>query len=197
MTEQPYLDEAAAGELSRLVRLSIQSAVVHTGGPVSHELEQAVRKHPLLDKPAGAFVTIYVWDQLRGCLGEIDPAEPLVLVAARCARRVPCYDYRFSPVLRDELIDLAYKISVLTPAEKLTDMESIRIGEHGLIVRHDEQMGLLLPDVATEHGWDAPTFVRNLWRKAGLSDDISYSEALLWTFKTQIIGGKIQSPKNI
>lgn len=111
-------------------------------------------------------------------------------MVARCARRVALFDHRFLPVREAELEALTLKISVLTPPEAVTVLEEILIGTHGLIVRHEGQAGLLLPDVPVEYGWDRPTFLVHLWRKAGLSPRIAPSEAKLWKFKTQIINSE-------
>ena len=59
-------------------------------------------------------------------------------------------------------------ISVLTPLQRMKDKKEIEIGKHGLYIRKGFFSGLLLPQVATEYGWDAGTFLEETCRKAGL-----------------------------
>lgn len=79
-------------------------------------------------------------------------------------------DPRFPPIPPDELQDLEIEISVLSEPELLAshDPEGIRPGRHGIVVRRGRRQGLLLPQVAVEHGWDAEAFLAAACRKAGL-----------------------------
>lgn len=187
---EPYLDTAAAETLVGLVAQAVEAAI--RGGPVPPEtlIRQAMERHPRLAKPAGAFVTLYVNGHLRGCLGEMEPRDSLAQVAIRCAQRTPLYDYRFDPVRPDEIEDLSFKISVLTPLEPLRSVDDIRIGEDGLLVRHGHRQGVLLPDVPLEYGWDVPTYLKHLWRKAGIDDAVPVDRVELWRFGSQVIQGR-------
>lgn len=188
--EQVALDREAGRELAALARAAIEAAVRRRPEPAAGELTALCRRRPVLGRAMGAFVTIYVDWELRGCLGEVEPEGPLADVVARCARRVALHDRRFSPVREAELGSLTFNISVLTPPEPVAALEEIQIGTHGLIVRHDGQAGLLLPDVPVEYGWDRATFLVHLWRKAGLSPRITPGEAKLWKFTTQIVNSE-------
>src|SRR5256712_14120797 len=77
---------------------------------------------------------------------------------------------RFPPVAVEELPGLAVEISVLTPAEPIAP-EQVQPGIHGVVVRHGGRSGLLLPQVATDHGWDRQTFLEYTCLKAGLPRD--------------------------
>jgi AmmeMemoRadiSam system protein A len=77
-------------------------------------------------------------------------------------------DPRFTPVTEKELSDLDIEISVLTPLKKITDVREIEIGKHGIYIKKGWLSGLLLPQVATEYGWDGETFLENTCMKAGL-----------------------------
>jgi uncharacterized protein (TIGR00296 family) len=68
----------------------------------------------------------------------------------------------------DELGDLELEISVLTPLERIKDPSQIEIGKHGLLIRKKFYSGLLLPQVATEQGWDRYQFLEATCRKASL-----------------------------
>jgi AmmeMemoRadiSam system protein A len=80
-------------------------------------------------------------------------------------------DPRFPPVRGDELDALSIEISVLSPLERISDVEKIRVGVHGLIMRRGARSGLLLPQVAVEQGWDRDTFLTHTCYKAGLPGD--------------------------
>jgi uncharacterized protein (TIGR00296 family) len=69
------------------------------------------------------------------------------------------------------LKDLKIEISVLTPFKKIDSPDEIEVGKHGLIIKRGSAMGLLLPQVATEYGWDRTAFIENTCRKAGLPKD--------------------------
>ena len=68
----------------------------------------------------------------------------------------------------DELDEIDLEISVLSPFRTVSDEEEIVVGVHGLYVRRGFNAGLLLPQVATEYGWDREEFLRQCCRKAGL-----------------------------
>ena len=77
-------------------------------------------------------------------------------------------DPRFPPVSPDELDDLEIEISVLTVPKEIHDINEIEVGKHGIIIERGFNSGLLLPQVATEYGWDRITFLEHTCRKAGL-----------------------------
>jgi AmmeMemoRadiSam system protein A len=123
---------------------------------------------PELEKPAAAFVTLTRKGNLRGCVGYSDPLYALHQTVSRCARSAASEDYRFQPVRPDELAEIRISISVLSPVQKLADLERILIGRDGLLVVGSGRRGLLLPQVAPEQGWDREDFLDGACRKAGL-----------------------------
>jgi uncharacterized protein (TIGR00296 family) len=58
---------------------------------------------------------------------------------------------------------------VLSPLRRVTDVEQIKIGEHGLLMKNGDREGLLLPQVPVEQKWDLQTFLEQTCRKAGMS----------------------------
>ena len=120
---------------------------------------------------AGAFVTIHWRGQLRGCLGRLENDRPLDQVVMHLATSVADSDPRFAPVTAEELADIDIEISVITPERQIASIDEIEIGRHGLIVERGDRRGLLLPQVAEEHRFDATTFVEHTCRKAGLPPD--------------------------
>ncbi len=119
--------------------------------------------------PAGAFVTLRTHDgDLRGCIGSIRAVEPLYKAVASSAVSAAFRDPRFVPVRSGELERLELEISVMGPIEPVSDIEEIVAGRDGLIISRNRFAGLLLPQVATEYGWDRETFLDQTCLKAGL-----------------------------
>ena len=121
-----------------------------------------------LKQNRGAFVSLHKRGQLRGCIGMIQPGKALHQVVADMAASAAFDDSRFNPLSADELKDLEIEISVLTPLEKVTDINDIEVGKHGLYVKKGFYSGLLLPQVASEYSWTRQTFLEETCRKAGL-----------------------------
>jgi len=123
---------------------------------------------PILKENRGAFVTIQKKGQLRGCIGYIEGRGPLYQTVEEMAEAAAFRDPRFTPVTEKELADLNIEISVLTPLKKITDVNEIEVGKHGIYIKKGWNSGLLLPQVATEYGWDRQTFLEHTCLKAGL-----------------------------
>lgn len=123
---------------------------------------------PTLKENRGAFVTINKKGQLRGCIGYIEGHGPLHKTIEEMAEAAAFRDPRFTPVKEKELPELEIEISVLTPLRKITDINEIEVGKHGIYIKKGWFSGLLLPQVATEYGWDRQTFLEHTCQKAGL-----------------------------
>lgn len=126
---------------------------------------------PVLHTPGAAFVTITRDGELRGCIGYVDPIKPLAEAVAHCAASAATADPRFPPVTPDELPHLRVEVSVLSPLRVIPDPTEVEVGAHGLYISQAGRHGLLLPQVATEFGWDRETFLRQACLKAGLPGD--------------------------
>jgi len=124
-----------------------------------------------LQQERGAFVTLKRQGRLRGCTGHVIGSSPLAQTVAEMARLAAFEDPRFPPLQASELADLEYEISVLTPPRQVQDVAEIEVGRHGLIMRGSQGQGLLLPQVATEYGWNREQFLQNTCRKAGMATD--------------------------
>lgn len=123
---------------------------------------------PTLKEPRGAFVTLHKHGQLRGCIGHLVAHYPLLETIEKMAIAAAFEDPRFQPVQLSEFKDLDIEISVLTPMKKITDVNEIEVGKHGIYIKKGFASGVLLPQVATEYGWDRITFLEQTCRKAGL-----------------------------
>ena len=165
----------------RLLALARQALEAH----VRHQPAPAADLEPPLDTGCGAFVSIHRGQDLRGCLGRLTTDWPVGRVVVHLAEAVSDSDPRFDPVAPQELDDLQIEISVLTP-ERPARPEDVEVGRHGLIIEGGGRRGLLLPQVAVEHGWDARTFLEHTCLKAGLPPDAWERDAQLYVFEAQV-----------
>lgn len=163
--------------LLSLARVSIQNRLTK----VSDRLPP---RTPTVDVKAGAFVTLRVSGpemKLRGCIGHIVPTDSLYDTVREVAVSSAVSDPRFPPLSMSELADVEIEISVLSPLRRIEGLDEIEPGRHGLFIKRGYASGLLLPQVATEYGWDRDTFVRHTCLKAGLppgceeQDDVELS----------------------
>ncbi len=125
---------------------------------------------PRLREPGAAFVCIHKGKDLRGCIGMVEPRAPLWEAIRSMAVEAAFRDPRFCAIAADELDKIDVEISVLTPMVRISDPSEIEIGKHGILIRKGFASGLLLPQVATEHGWDREQFLKWTCRKAGLPE---------------------------
>jgi len=159
-------------------------------------LEARVRRQPppsasctgTLGEARAAFVSIHRHGELRGCLGRLEWDVPLGDLVVELARDVADSDPRFEPVSPVELGDLQLEISVLSPSREVGSVEEIEVGRHGLIVEHEGHRGLLLPQVAVEHGWTREALLEHTCRKAGLAADAWTRGARVLVFEAHVFG---------
>ncbi len=151
--------------------LLLQTARETIGARLAGRLPQFPALPSALSVPCGAFVTLKVGGELRGCIGHITACQPLVDAVKDAALSSAFDDPRFPPLRPDEWPRVRIEISVLSPFELITDLQSIAVGVHGIMVRSGHRSGLLLPQVATEQGWNREAFLAHGCRKAGLPAD--------------------------
>ncbi|MHC4870984.1 MAG: AmmeMemoRadiSam system protein A [Planctomycetota bacterium] len=145
----------------------------------------------------GCFVTLKTHGQLRGCLGRFTSDEPIYKTVAIMTQQSALEDPRFASnrLTTDEINDITYDISILSPLEPCTDPESIELGKHGIYVKQGFNTGCFLPQVATETGWSIEEF----WgycctHKAGLDYRAWKSRSVeRYTFTAEVIEGEYES----
>jgi AmmeMemoRadiSam system protein A len=125
----------------------------------------------LLKKKCGAFVTLHKQGSLRGCIGFVVASKALIDTVVEAAQSSAFNDPRFSALSARELDQIEIEISVLSPLRRVESVEEIQVGVHGIMLRSGFYSGLLLPQVATEYGWDRQTFLTHTCYKAGLPGD--------------------------
>jgi len=178
------LREEEKAELLKLARKSIEARLRNEKAP---ELaKETLDAHPILRQERGAFVTITIGGRLRGCIGNIRGVAPLDETISRMAVSAATEDPRFPTLEPGELEKIAIEISVLTPFEKISDPELIEVGRHGLYLEKGMNRGLLLPQVATEYGWDRYHFLDQTCLKAGLPAGAWKEGADIYVFSAQI-----------
>ncbi len=134
----------------------------------------------------GAFVTLKKHGALRGCIGRMAEDSPLVRTVGAVALEAAFNDSRFAPVKLAELDELEIEVSVLTTPRPVKSAGEIIIGRDGVILAKGERSAVFLPQVAPEQGWDTPTLLDNLCRKAGLPDGAWKSGAQLLVFQAEV-----------
>jgi AmmeMemoRadiSam system protein A len=144
---------------------------------------------PHLAEPRGAFTSLYLRGELRGCVGYVLPTCSVYQAVAETARAAAFDDSRFPPVSREEAPHLAIELSILSRPQPIR-AEDVEVGRHGLLISLHGRRGLLLPQVPAEHAWDRTTFLEQTCRKAGLSLDAWQKGATIEAFTAEVFGDK-------
>jgi len=145
---------------------------------------------PAIAMRAGAFVSLHLGHDLRGCIGYLEADSPLVDVVERCAASAAVSDPRFPSLSATEWPRVTIEISVLGPLELVAQINEIEIGRHGLVAALGVHRGLLLPQVAVEWNWTAGEFIEHTCRKAGLPGDAWRKGATLHKFEADVFAEK-------
>lgn len=144
-------------------------------------------KYPKLWSSYGAFVSLYVADELRGCIGRMSSNDPLIDLIKQMSISAANMDYRFSPLTIDDLKDLKIEISIISPLKKIHNIDDIILGKHGIYIKSLLNNGTLLPQVASKNNWNVEEFLGYCSRdKAGLGWD-GWRSAELYIYETLII----------
>ncbi len=151
--------------LGKLACLAIESTLA------GNKIELPSVEKGILHQHLGSFVTININGRLRGCIGTMIGQEPLYVNVVRMAHAAAFQDSRFTPLSSDEWAKADLSISVLGPLCPCPDVQQIKIGQHGLMLKLGNNSGVFLPKVPVEQGWDLNAYLINLCHKAGLSPD--------------------------
>jgi len=178
-----FTEEQKRG-LVEIAKAAIAAAAIGGGGQV------VTAERGDFPEASGAFVTIKRHGRLRGCIGTLECRRPLPEEIARVAVSAAREDPRFAPLSASELEDLDVEVSILGPLEPIDPLDpgAFEIGRHGLVVEQGWRRGLLLPQVATEWGWDREIFLAQTCVKAGLSPDAWRKGANVYRFSGEVFG---------
>ena len=138
----------------------------------------------------GCFVTIKHKGNLRGCIGQFTSDKPLCQLVQEMAIAAATHDPRFYPMVVEDLQNFDLEISILSPLKKIDSIDEIEVGVHGLYIEKNSYRGVLLPQVATEYGWDRYTFLSQTCLKAGLDKEAWKDDADIHIFSAQVIEEK-------
>ena len=188
---------AALGESEQAAALSLARATLETYLNHGPALARWFADHSVtgnLLAPAGVFVTLHNTGErekrlgrLRACIGVMEAREQLVDAILHNAVSA-AHDPRFPALEARELPALDLEISVLSPLKGVPAADAIVLGTHGVVLSKGGRRAVFLPQVATETGWDLPTFLSNLSAKAGLSSDAWRTGARFEVFTAQVFG---------
>jgi AmmeMemoRadiSam system protein A len=180
--EPPLLDHVDRRALLRRARESLEAALLGRPAPSAPD-SKGVRRS------GGAFVSLHRrTGELRGCVGLLRSEAPLVETVARMAVAAATEDRRFPPVTTAELGEIVVEVSALGPLRRARP-EEVEVGRHGLLLRVAGATGVLLPQVAVEHGWEREEFLGKTAWKAGLPEDAWRREdAELFVFTAEVFG---------
>jgi uncharacterized protein len=171
-------------ELLQIARDTIVT-VINTGKSPTTKTDS-----PALNVESGCFVTIKQQGKLSGCIGNFISDKPLYKLVQEMAVSAATRDPRFYPMKVHDLDNFDLEISVLSPLEKIDSVDRIQVGQHGIYLVKDSFRGVLLPQVATEYGWDRDTFLKHTCLKAGLPENAWQKECDIFIFSAQVFGEK-------
>jgi uncharacterized protein (TIGR00296 family) len=160
-------------ELVRLARIAVETYLQES---------VIIKSERNTSENAGVFVTLnYITtnrkEYLRGCIGFPLPEQPLYQGVVEAAVAAATEDPRFPPLDINELDNIIFEISVLTPPQQITVSpanyrKEIQIGRDGLILHWRFGSGLLLPQVPVEFKWGVEEYLANICYKAGAPPDV-------------------------
>jgi uncharacterized protein len=145
-----------------------------------------------LNKLAASFVTLYVDEKLRGCIGTCHASIPLWQDVCQHSYSSAFEDWRFNPLTEAELTRLSFDISILSTLQPMANLgepallDELEVGVDGLVIAQGAQRAVFLPSV-----WrsltSAKAFVQALKQKAGWPKNYWQTGIELWRFTTQVV----------
>jgi AmmeMemoRadiSam system protein B/AmmeMemoRadiSam system protein A len=180
--EEFALTEADKTILLKIARNTVEGFVKKEKNPEIGEKNISEN----IKQQAGAFVTLTKNGELRGCIGTFKPTKDLYNVVQEMAVSAASRDYRFEPVSANELSNIHIEISVLTPLKKISSIDEIEIGKHGIYIVKGNRSGTLLPQVATKRNWSREDFLGYCSRdKVGIGWD-GWKDAEIYIYEAII-----------
>ncbi len=185
-SDEFFLTSQEKQELLNIANLSLYQAIKNKKRLVMDESKISSK----LKKPLGVFVTLYIDNKLRGCIGTFEPDKPLYKVITDMTIASALRDSRFEKVSPNELKNIDIEISVLTPRKKISSLDEIVIGIHGIYIKKGSKTGTYLPHVATQMKWNVEEFVGNCSdEKVGITYQ-GYKDAELFIYEAIVFDEK-------
>lgn len=164
-------------------------SLVHASLESAFEGKEMTFPHlpPSLEVKRGAFVTIQLAHQLRGCIGYMAGIMPLGRQIATLAREAAFEDYRFPSLTAEEYRNCTFELSILTPMHPIATLDEFELGKMGILMEEGAHHAVFLPQVATETGWTKDELLAALSQKAGLAPDAYlHPDATFQTFTAEV-----------
>lgn len=175
----PLLTTGERKILLEVARGSITNAV-HRLAPPSLSLSDFPES---LQVDGASFVTLFLENRLRGCIGTLNAYQPLVMDVSEHAVAAALEDYRFRPVVENEIPDLVIEISRLTSPSDISYTQPgelpalLQPGIDGVILRDGTRRATFLPQV-----WQSlpepEEFLNHLCQKMGAAPDLWRNKVL-------------------
>jgi len=182
------LTDSEKKELLKIARSTIDTYLKENRIP---EVDEKSLPAELKSK-AGAFVTLKKAGELRGCIGHFEADNPLYSIVQQMAIASSTHDYRFNKVTLPEMKQIDIEISVLTPMQRISDVNKIRLGTDGIYIKKGSRSGTFLPQVATDTGWSLEEFLGHCARdKAGIGwDGWKDKDTEIYVYQAFVFGEK-------
>lgn len=168
-----------------LVHLA-RAAIGKELGFKSHDLPRV----DWLEETGATFVTLYLHDRLRGCIGSLEALRPLIMDVQENAVAAAFRDPRFLPLTKEEFADVSIEVSLLSKPEQIQfsneqdALAQLQPGRDGVIFQFGLHRATYLPQVWAQ--LETPlAFVGQLKEKAGLSRDFWSDDIRLARYTVQ------------
>jgi len=147
-----------------------------------------------LREEQGTFVTLTKNDELRGCIGHIEPIQAVYLDIIDNTLSAAFADSRFEPLTKDELNQIKIEISILSKPQKLVYssaddlLDKLVPSKHGVIISLGKKDATYLPQV-----WEMfetnEEFLSSLCQKAGiLAEEWRRGKLELQIYEAEVFG---------
>ncbi len=175
----PELDAESRQTLLMLARNAIAQylKINDTPVPVENLDKEMMRK-------AGIFVTIKKKGELRGSIGHLWADQPIAESVQEMAVAAATSDPRFPRMTAEELAQSKIEITILSPLRRVTDVNTIQVGVHGLYIKYKGRQSVILPQTAVELNWGRPRFLDSLCTRSGLPAGCWKDSSSLYSFTT-------------
>lgn len=177
-----WLTPEEGDTLLLLARETIEATVIEA--PLPELPAQQITEG--LQRQLGAFVTLKIRGELRGCIGEMNWERPVHRNVVRAAIGAALHDPRFEPLAESELARIQIETTILGALQLIPRAEEFDPRQHGIQFELAGRRAVFLPQVARETGWGRELLLENLCLKAGLVRDAwKHPQAVFKIFTTQ------------
>jgi MEMO1 family protein len=176
-------------EKQKLLALARQSIIDYLNNGEVKVLDKNQLPKVFMEK-YGAFVTLNLNGNLRGCIGRMQPEQEIYKTIQEMAVAAAIHDTRFDPLSIDEIDKIDIEISILSPLRKINSIDEIVPGKHGILIKSGLRSGTYLPQVAIKTGWNTQELLSHCAEeKAGIGWD-GWKDADIYIYEAKVFGEK-------